>query len=171
MRKGLVLVALCIALAGTVPAASAAEIGVILAETRQVFWRTMTAGIIAAAADLKVGVVIHSPVDGAAIEGQSNIQLRFIEYLMQQGVAGIVLAPEPLTDVKTPVSIAVPIDLVDRSSTDYEAISSVATDNFAAGRAAEAHQPPEQVAVDVITVTQANLDDETVQALLAHYRE
>ena len=135
MRKGLVLVALCIALAGTVPAASAAEIGVILAGTRQVFWRTMTAGIIAAAADLKVGVVIHSPVDGAAIEGQSNIQLRFIEYLMQQGVAGIVRAPE------------------------------------SQGLATEGHQPPEQVAVDVITVTQANLDDETVQALLAQYRE
>ena len=135
MRKGLVLVAQCIALAGTVPAASAAEIGVILAETRQVFWRTMTAGIIAAAADLKVGVVIRSPVDGAAVEGQRNIQLRFIEYLMQQGVAGIVLAPES---------------------------QELAT---------EGHQPPEQVAVDVITVTQANLDDETVQALLAQYRE
>jgi ribose transport system substrate-binding protein len=54
---------------------------------------------------------------------------------VQQGVSGVVLAPEPLQKPAT-VSISVPVILVDRDSVDYKGISTVYTDNFGAGRKA-----------------------------------
>jgi ribose transport system substrate-binding protein len=136
MRKALVLVTLFATLAGAAPVASATKVGVILAGSTQVFWQTMTKGIRRAAVDLRVDLVIRNPSDGASLGTERNVQLRMIDYMLQNGVAGVVLAPEPLEEVATPVSIAVPTVLVDRSSTDYNAISTVATDNFAAGRTA-----------------------------------
>ncbi|MEA3098771.1 MAG: ribose transport system substrate-binding protein [Caballeronia mineralivorans] len=136
LRKALVLVALFAVLAGTAPMASATKVGVVLAGSVQVFWQTMTKGIQRAALDLHVDLVMRNPSDGASLGTERNVQLRMIDYMVQSGVAGIVLAPEPLEDVATPVSITVPTVLIDRSSTDYKAISTVTTDNFAAGRTA-----------------------------------
>jgi len=136
MLKALVLVALFAALAGAAPVASATKVGVVLAGSAQVFWQTMTKGIQRAAVDLHVDLVIRNPSDGASLGTERNVQLRMIDYMVQNGVAGIVLAPEPLEEVAAPVSIAVPTVLVDRSSTDYNAIATIATDNFAAGRTA-----------------------------------
>jgi ribose transport system substrate-binding protein len=136
MRKALAFVVLFVAFAGAMPTASAAEIGVILAGKVLGIWLGMTRGIERAAQDLHVGLVVRSPADGAALGIQRNIQLKLIDYMVQRGIAGIILAPEPLEGVATPVSIAVPTVLVDRSSPDYNAISTVATDNFAGGRTA-----------------------------------
>ena len=60
------------------------------------------------------------------------------ETFMRKATApsGIVLAPDPLTGVTTPVSVAMPMVLVDRGSADYNAIATVATDNLGAGRKA-----------------------------------
>ncbi len=135
MRRVLALVSLFVALAGAPPAALAAKVGVVLAGRVLVFWQTMIKGIERAAEDLHVDLVMRGPVDGP-LGVQRNIQLRLISDMVQSGVAGIVLAPEPLEGVATPVSIAVPTVLIDRSSRDYNAISTVATDNFAAGRTA-----------------------------------
>jgi ribose transport system substrate-binding protein len=136
MRKALALVVLFAAFVGAMPTASAAEVGVILAGKVLGIWLGMTRGIERAAKDLHVGLVVRSPADGAALGTQRNIQLKLIDYMVQHGVAGIILAPEPLEGVATPVSIAVPTVLVDRSSPDFNAISTVATDNFAGGRTA-----------------------------------
>ncbi|CAE6871991.1 substrate-binding domain-containing protein [Paraburkholderia domus] len=136
MRRALALVVLFAVLTGAVPTASATRLGVVLAGSSLVFWQAMTRGIQQAAKDQHVEMVMRSPSDGASLGTQPNIQLRLIDYMMHSGVDGIVLVPEPLEEVTTPVSIAVPTVLVDRSSTDYNAISTVSTDNFAAGKKA-----------------------------------
>lgn len=136
MGRVFALVALLAILVELIPTALAADYGVVLAGRRHFFWRTMTEGIESAATDLGVEVVIRSPVEGAAIESQRNVQLQFIDYLVSRGVEGILLAPEALEGVRTPVPAKVPTVLVDRSSTDYEALCLVATDNFAAGKIA-----------------------------------
>ncbi|MGP8437885.1 substrate-binding domain-containing protein [Paraburkholderia fungorum] len=128
---------LCIAaLTGTCPAASATTLGVVLAGSVQVFWRTMMKGMRRAADDLHVELIIRSPSDGASLDAQANVQLQMVNYLVGCEVAGIVIAPEPLKGVKAPVALAVPLVLVDRGSADYAAISTVETSNFEAGRTA-----------------------------------
>ncbi|HEX7906929.1 MAG TPA: substrate-binding domain-containing protein [Paraburkholderia sp.] len=137
MRRTLSLLLLLITvLAGAAQAAPVTQIGVVLAGSALDFWVTMSKGMHRAADDLHVELVMRSPFDGMSLGPQPNIQLRMIDYLVKSGVAGIVLAPESLQGVATPVSMAVPTVLVDRSSTDYNAISTVSTDNFAAGRTA-----------------------------------
>ncbi|MFL9860318.1 substrate-binding domain-containing protein [Paraburkholderia madseniana] len=136
MRRTLSLLVVVTALAGAVQAAPATQIGVVLAGSALDFWATMSKGMHRAADDLHVELVMRSPSDGMSLGPQPNVQLRMIDYLVKSGVTGIVLAPESLQGVATPISIAVPTVLVDRSSTDYNAISTVSTDNFAAGRTA-----------------------------------
>jgi ribose transport system substrate-binding protein len=136
MRRTLSLLIVVTVLAGVVQAASATQIGVVLAGSGLDFWGPMSRGMHRAADDLHVELLMRSPSDGMSLGAEPNIQLRMIDYLVKSGVAGIVLAPEPLQDVATPIPIAVPTVFVDRSSTDYNAISTVSTDNFAAGRTA-----------------------------------
>ncbi|ASW03196.1 substrate-binding domain-containing protein [Paraburkholderia aromaticivorans] len=137
MRRAFSLLVVAIAaLAGAVQAAPATRIGVVLAGSGLNFWAAMSQGMHRAAEDFHVELVMRSPSDGMSLGAQPNIQLRMIDYLVKNGVAGIVLAPEPLQDVATPISVAVPTVLVDRASTDYKAISIVSTDNYAAGRTA-----------------------------------
>ncbi|WP_434109028.1 substrate-binding domain-containing protein [Paraburkholderia caffeinilytica] len=136
MRRALLFLVMVTALAGAAHAASATQIGVVLAGTSLNFWGPMSKGMHRAADDLHVELVMRSPSDGSSLGAQPNIQLKMIDYMLKSGVAGIVLAPEPLQDVATPIPIAVPTVFVDRSSTDYNAISTVSTDNFAAGRTA-----------------------------------
>ncbi|MFM0368846.1 substrate-binding domain-containing protein [Paraburkholderia aspalathi] len=136
MRRTLSLLIVVTVLAGIVQAASATQIGVVLAGSGLDFWGPMSRGMHRAADDLHVELLMRSPSDGMSLGAEPNIQLRMIDYLVKSGVAGIVLAPEPLQDVATPIPIAVPTVFVDRSSTDYNAISTVSTDNFAAGRTA-----------------------------------
>ena len=134
MRKVLLFCLLVTALAGSVSTAVATTIGVVLPGYSLVFYQVMIKGIEGAANDHHVQLLIRSPSDGASLD-TSNLQLRMIDYLVRQGVAGIVLAPEPLQGEK-PVSIAVPIVLVDRDSADYKGVATVYTDNFDAGRRA-----------------------------------
>jgi ribose transport system substrate-binding protein len=137
MGKAIAVTALAAMLMVSGPVnAGAAEVGVILTGYVLGFWRAMTKGMTSAAQDLDVDLLIRSPADGSALDEQKNIQLKLIDFMVGQGVAGIVLAPEPLEGVTAPISPAVPLVLVDRGSTDYQARSTVATDNFAAGRAA-----------------------------------
>ena len=134
MRKFLGFLLLLSALTGTVSTATATTIGVVLPGSSLVFYQTMIKGIERAAEDQHVQILMRNPSDGASLD-TSNLQLRIIDYLVQQGVSGVVLAPEPLQG-KPPVSISVPVILVDRDSADYNGISTVYTDNFGAGRKA-----------------------------------
>jgi ribose transport system substrate-binding protein len=136
MRKDLAFFVLLATLTGAVSMCSAAEVGMILTGKVLGFWQGVTKGAQRAAADMHVDLMIRSPADGAALDTQTNIQLKLIDYMVQRGVTGIVLAPEPLVGVATPYAIPLPTVLIDRDSTDYTAISTVETDNFAAGRTA-----------------------------------
>lgn len=136
MRKALALVIFFVVFVGSIQSVSADQIGVILPGNALGFYKGVTKGIKQATEDMHVDMLERSPTDGASLEVQSNIQLKLIDYMVQRGVIGIILAPEPLLGVKTPVSIPVPTVLVDRNNMDYNAISTVATDNYAAGRAA-----------------------------------
>ena len=95
VRKVLLFCLLVTALAGSVSTAMATTIGVVLPGYSLVFYQVMIKGIEGAANDHHVQLLIRSPSDGASLD-TSNLQLRMIDYLVRQGVAGIVLAPEPL---------------------------------------------------------------------------
>ncbi|WP_255451489.1 substrate-binding domain-containing protein [Trinickia terrae] len=136
MRRIFIAVLCFAALTGAAPAASATTVGVVLAGSVLVFWQSMMKGIRHAADDLHVDLIMRSPSDGASLGTQANVQLQMVDYLVKSGVAGIVLAPEPLQGVKTPVSVTVPVVLVDRGSNDYLSVSTVETNNFEAGKTA-----------------------------------
>jgi ribose transport system substrate-binding protein len=94
----------------------------------------MLKGIQQSAHDRHVDLLVRSPSDGESLN-TSNIQLRIIDYMVTQGVSGVLLAPEPL-GCDTRVSIPVPVVLVDRYNADYDGLSTVYTDNYGAGRKA-----------------------------------
>ncbi|KVK76055.1 LacI family transcriptional regulator [Burkholderia cepacia] len=110
------------------------RIGAVLPGSSLFYWQVMRKGIEQAARDLHVDLLMRSPADGASIDGQPNIQLKMIDYLVRNGVAGILLAAEPLRDAVAPV--AVPVVQVDRLSRDYPSVSIVSTNNLAAGKVA-----------------------------------
>jgi ribose transport system substrate-binding protein len=130
--------AIVLALSLTVPAATARaeRIGVILPGHILGFWCSLRKGMEQAARDLNIQLIVRGAADGAALDRQVNVQLRLMDYMIAQGVSGLVLAPEPLAAGTPPVSVKVPLVLVDREGPAFKSLSIVATDNFAAGRKA-----------------------------------
>ncbi|WP_176054217.1 substrate-binding domain-containing protein [Paraburkholderia caribensis] len=131
MRRIVRLLLLLLYLTGSVPTAHATTIGVVLPGSSLLFYQVMLRGIRQSAHDQHVDLLIRSPSDGESLN-TPNIQLHIIDYLVTQGVSGVLLAPEPLRS-DTQVSIPVPVVLVDRANTDYDSVSTVYTDNFGAG--------------------------------------
>jgi ribose transport system substrate-binding protein len=136
MRKVVVVVALAAVVALAGPAARAEEIGVVLAGHIQGFWRGLIKGAKQAGKEMGVRVIVQSPSDGAGLDVEKNVQLQMIDFLISRGVSAMVLAPDPVYGVATPVSPGVPTVFVDRGSSQFTALSTVATDNAAAGRRA-----------------------------------
>lgn len=136
MRHAGVVIVLALSL--TVPAsmACAERIGVILPGHVLGFWCSLRKGMEQAARDLDLQLIVRGSADGAALDRQVNVQLRLMDYMIAQGVSGIVLAPEPLAVGTPPVSVRVPLVLVDREGPAFKSLSIVATDNFGAGRKA-----------------------------------
>jgi ribose transport system substrate-binding protein len=128
------LLTLLLSFGWIVPTVHATTVGVVLPGSSLAFYRAMLKGIQQSAHDLHVDLLFRSPSDGGGLN-TPNIQLHIIDYLVAQGVSGVLLAPEPL-EGRPRVSIPVPVILVDRDSTDYDGISTVYTDNFDAGRKA-----------------------------------
>ncbi|HLO75339.1 MAG TPA: substrate-binding domain-containing protein [Magnetospirillum sp.] len=116
--------------------AAGEEIGVIVHGHTHGFFRGLERGMRKAADDLGVRLLVRSLSERAIMDNPDNLHLRIIDYMLSQKVAGIVMAPETLKGVDTPVSLPVPLVLVDRDGPQYDARSTVSTDNFAAGRAA-----------------------------------
>jgi ribose transport system substrate-binding protein len=146
MRKFVILIMLVTTLGYTrqvvAEPSAPVRVGVVLPGTSLFYWRVLLRGIRRAAENLHVDLLIRSPSDGNSIGTQRNIQLKMLNYAVSSGAAGILLAAEPLDGVPTPVVLPVPVVLLDRSTRDYQAISTVSTDNFAAGRAAAASLVP-----------------------------
>jgi ribose transport system substrate-binding protein len=116
--------------------AQAQDIGAVLAGTRGPFWKVMEKGITQAATDLGVSVLIRSPVDDDPTSVEQNLQLKMVQYMLQNGAKAIILAPMPVVGVPTPIEFPVPVVFVDRPSEDFKTLSTIATDNYAGGRAA-----------------------------------
>ncbi|ANB76342.1 hypothetical protein AYM40_29295 [Paraburkholderia phytofirmans OLGA172] len=116
--------------------ARATDIGATLAGTRSEFWKAMENGIAQAGTDLGVNVLVRSPMDDDPQTAAKNVQLKMVRSLIASGAKAIVLAPIPVIGLKTPVELPVPVVFIDRPSNDFHAISTVCTDNYAAGRAA-----------------------------------
>lgn len=131
-------VVIVLALSLTVPASvvRAERIGAILPGHVLGFWCSLRKGMEQAARDLNLQLIVRGSADGAALDRQVNVQLSLMDYMIAQGVSGIVLAPEPLAAGTSPVSVKVPLVLVDREGPAFKSLSIVATDNFAAGRKA-----------------------------------
>jgi ribose transport system substrate-binding protein len=137
LRHILRAVVLLTAVLGPEPAAAQdVEFGASLAGAGREFWNAMERGITRAAADLGVRVVIRSPIDDDPQTVADNLQMKMVQSLIDAGAKAIVLAPIPVHAMPTPIELPVPVVFVDRSSRDYKAVSTVSTDNYAAGRVA-----------------------------------
>jgi ribose transport system substrate-binding protein len=112
------------------------EIGAVLAGARSGFWGAMEKGIAQAGIDLGVRVVVRSPVDDDPQTVAQNLQIKMVRSLIQDGAKAMILAPMPVAGLPTPVEISVPVVFVDRSSADFRGLSTISTDNYAAGHAA-----------------------------------
>jgi ribose transport system substrate-binding protein len=123
-------------LSGSSGIAHAADYGAVLAGAQSEFWKAMEEGIHQAAAERRVNVIVRSPVDDDPQTSAQNLQLKMVRWMIDSGVKSIILAPIPVKDVKTPVQLPVPVVFVDRPSKDFRALSTVSTDNYAAGRVA-----------------------------------
>ncbi len=114
----------------------AQDIAAVLAGTRGLFWKTIEKGINQAGADLGVSIVIRSPVDDDPRTTELNLQFKMVRSVLDAGARSLILAPIPVHDLATPIVYDVPVILIDRPSTQFTALSTVATDNYASGRAA-----------------------------------
>jgi ribose transport system substrate-binding protein len=117
-------------------AAQAEDIGVILHGQSHGFFRGLERGMRRAADELGVHLVVRSLSERAIYDSRDDVQLQVIDYMLGQKVAGIIMAPEALKDGHARVSAPVPLVLVDRDGPQFDARTTVSTDNFAAGREA-----------------------------------
>ena len=113
---------------------SAEEIGVLMHANNHGFFRGLERGMRRAADDLGVLLMVRSLSVRAILDNQDNVQLPVIDHMLRRKVCGIILAPEALKAGAAPVSIPVPLVLVDRDGPQFKAQTTVSTDNFAAGR-------------------------------------
>lgn len=133
LKKWLMVATLLLSGAGV---AKAGDIGAVLAGAQSEFWKSMETGISRAASDLHVEVVIRSPMDDDPQTVADNLQLKLVQRAITSGAKALIMAPIPVTGMKTPIDLPVPVVFIDRPSDDFHAISTVSTDNYAAGRVA-----------------------------------
>jgi ribose transport system substrate-binding protein len=134
--RRVLLSALLIALLPLPVVAPAQEIGAVLTDGRLVFWDAMERGILQAGADLGVRVSVRRAIDNDPQSVEQNPQLKIAQSMIRAGAKTMILAPMPVRGLATPVEFTVPLVFVDRPSDDFKALSTIATDNYAAGRAA-----------------------------------
>ena len=125
-----------IALALSGPAGHAQDVAAVLAGSRGLFWKSVEQGISQACADHDVTVLVRSPVDDDPETVAQKLQLKMVDSMLQGGAKSLILAPIPVPGITTPIEYPVPVVLIDRPSDQFKALSTVATDNHAAGRAA-----------------------------------
>jgi ribose transport system substrate-binding protein len=105
------------------------------------FWKSIHAGAIKAARDLKAeGVEVEVIWKGPIREDDREQQVQVVEGFTSQGVSGIVLAPlddkalvRPVEDAK---KLGIPTVIIDSDLASKEIVSFIATDNFKGGELA-----------------------------------
>ncbi len=123
------------------PSASAGQltIAVIPKGANQVYWKSVHAGAVKAAQELKVEVIWKGPIQ----EDDRESQIKMMEDFVARGVNGIVLAPLDATALRPSVSEAVrqkiPVVIIDSTLNSDQYTSFVATDNYVGGQKAGRH--------------------------------
>ena len=114
-------------------------IAVVPKATMHLFWKSVHAGAVKAAAECDVEVLWKGPLK----EDDRESQITVVENLLARGVAGIVLAPLDDTALRPAVAAAktsgVPVVIMDSGLKGEDYVSFVATDNFAGGQKAGEH--------------------------------
>jgi ribose transport system substrate-binding protein len=119
--------------------AATKQIAVIAKSTVNAYWKAVEAGARQAAAEKNVELIW----DGPDSETNHDQQAGMVDNMVNRQVAGIVLAPTNVNALVRPVESAVargiPVVLIDSTVNSNKPVSTIATDNYAAGgQAAEA---------------------------------
>lgn len=115
------------------------RIAVIPKGTTHVFWKSIHAGAIKAAQELKAaGIEVEIIWKGPLKEDDRESQIRVVEDFVTLGVTGIVLAPLDDAALRAPVKDAVnngiPVVIIDSDLKSEDHVSFVATDNYVGGK-------------------------------------
>ncbi len=109
-------------------------IAVIPKGTTHEFWKSIHAGALKAARELKVEVIWK----GAMKEDDRDAQISVMEDFISRGITGIVLAPIDDIALRAPVTNAVrggiPVVIIDSDLKSDDYVSFVATDNYLGGK-------------------------------------
>jgi len=118
------------------PATGALKIAVIPKGTTHEFWKSIHAGALKAADELKVEIVWKGPLK----EDNRDDQIKIVEDMTSAKMSGIVLAPLDDTALRTPVASAkaagIPVVIIDSGLKSEDYVSFVATDNKHGGQLA-----------------------------------
>lgn len=118
------------------PAAGAIKLAVIPKGTTHEFWKSIHAGALKAAEELKVEIVWKGPLK----EDNRDDQIKIVEDMTSAKMSGIVLAPLDDTALRTPVASAkaagIPVVIIDSGLKSEDYVSFVATDNKHGGQLA-----------------------------------
>ncbi|MEI6502293.1 MAG: substrate-binding domain-containing protein, partial [Armatimonadota bacterium] len=112
------------------------KIAVIPKGTTHEFWKSIHAGALKAAQELKVEIIWKGPLK----EDSRDEQIKIVEDMTTQGVKGIVLAPLDDMALRLPVQEAtkqgIPVVIIDSALKSEDYTSFVATDNRNGGKLA-----------------------------------
>jgi ribose transport system substrate-binding protein len=125
--------------AGRAASTARLRLAVIPKGANQVFWKSVHAGAVKAAAELGVEVLWKGPLK----EDDRESQIRVVEDFITRGVDGLVLAPLDDVALRPAVNEAVrarlPVVIMDSPLSGTNYVSFVATDNEEGGRRAARH--------------------------------
>jgi len=115
--------------------AKALRLAVIPKGTTHIFWKSIHAGALKAAAEFpNVSIIWQGPI----VEDDREAQIKLVETFVQKRVDGIVLAPLDDKALVAPVQAAakagIPVVIIDSDLADRESyVSFIATDNYKGG--------------------------------------
>ncbi len=125
-------------LSAAVLAAQTYQIAVVPKGTTHEFWKSIHAGALAAAQELKVaGVNVNVIWKGPLREDDREQQVQVVENFVARRVSGIVLAPLDaralVAPVETAVRAGIPVVVIDSGLSSPAPTSTVSTDNYKGG--------------------------------------
>lgn len=114
------------------------QVAVIPKGTTHEFWRSIHAGALAAAGELKdEGVTVNVIWKGPLREDDREQQIQVVENFVGRGVSGIVLAPLDAKALVAPVqeaqSASIPVVIIDSALDSKIPAATVSTDNYKGG--------------------------------------
>lgn len=114
------------------------QIAVVPKGTTHEFWKSIHAGALAAAEELRAeGMAVNIIWQGPLREDDRELQVQVVETLTARRVSGIVLAPLDARALVRPVEVAtrarIPVVIIDSGLNSDVPVSTVSTDNYLGG--------------------------------------